>query len=137
MSKKYKVIRKRTKIQKPITCNKWNKQTEIYHNKGSKHFLLSVESRGDYAFGHDMTTSPSLTKDNQPRKRYMALYKNPNPKDKRTSYIHKNPRIVKKHFEDSGDKRLTKKREWKVHKKDKRVIKKLNKKKLKNPHNSV
>lgn len=137
MPKNNNKIRKRKKIQKPIVQNRWNKQTDIYHNKGSRHFLLGVAKRGDYALGHDMTTSPSLTKDSTPRKRYFALSKNPNPYDKRKSYIHRNPRIVKKHFEDSGERRLTKKKRWKLCKKDKKSIQKMDKKRIKNPHNSV
>ena len=68
----------------------------------------------------------------------MKLFKNPNPNDMRDSYIDKKLRInVKIYFEDSRNKRLTVKRGWKLAKTDVRRIKRLDKKQIKNPHNSV
>ena len=123
----------------PTTNNrKWNRQIKFYHNLGSKHFFLSVARKGDTVAGHDMTTHPSLTNKGLPRKKYIKLFKNPNPKDQRDSYIDKKLRTnVRIKFNDSLKRRLRPKKKWKLSKKDKKRINKLDKKKLKNPHNSI
>ena len=83
--------RKRKK-QRPLSKQKWNKQIKIYHNKGSEHFLLVVAERGDYVSGHDLTTHPILNIKGYPKKKYLKLHKNPNPKDPRDSYLNKHLR---------------------------------------------
>ena len=128
----------KTKKQNPIAKQRWSKRIVFYHNKGSNHFFLSVARKGDYVAGYDMTTHPSLTIDNRVKKKYLVLTANPNPNDSRQSYIDKKFRNnVKEHFKDSGKKRLTKKKKWKLNNKDKKTIKKLSRKKIKNPHNSI
>ena len=122
---------KKKKHQKPLNRQKWNKIIKIYHNKGSEHFLISIATRGDYAAGHDLTTHPSLNKNGFPKKKYMLLHKNPNPLDKRKSYINKHLRKnIKMHFVDTGRKRLELKKKWKVSKKDKKKIKRIDRNKI-------
>ena len=119
------------KIQKPLSKQKWNKRFKFYHNKGSGHFLLGVAERGDYAAGHDLTTHPSLTISGRPKRKYLRLNRNPNPEDSRTSYINKHLRKdIKKSFEDTGKKKLTVKKKWKLSKKDKKRIKKIDRHKI-------
>ena len=119
------------KIRKLLFKQRWNKQYKLYHNKGSEHFYLGVALRGDFVAGHDMTTHPSLNKRGKPKRKYIVLIKNPNPKDDRTSYVDKFLRKnVRKHFEDSGKKRLTVKKKWKLSKADKKIINKIDKNKL-------
>ena len=127
-------------MQKPTNKQKWNRQIKIYHNKASCHFYLGVAKRGDCVAGHDMTTHPSLTKSGDPKKKYIALSINPNPSDKRKSYIDKKLRKnVNVHFEDTMRKRLTHKKGWKLKRKDKKMINKFDKNSWanKNPHNSI
>ena len=94
------------KNQKPLIKQKWNKRIVFYHNKGSKHFFLSIGKRGVYVMGFDMTTHPSLTKKHRVKKKYIALVINPSPHDRRISYIDKKLRInIKIHFEDTHKKR--------------------------------
>ena len=124
-------IMPKKKIQKPLSKQKWNKQFKFYHNKGSEHFLLGVAERGGCAAGHDLTTHPSLNKNGKPKRKYLELTKNPNPEDSRVSYINRRLRKdVKRFFEDTGKKRLTVKKKWKLSKRDKKRIKKLDRKKL-------
>ena len=133
-----KSIKLRRKIQRPLNRQKWRRQEGFYHNKTSQHFFLGTAKRGDALSGHDMTTHPSRTSQGKPKKKYMKLFKNPNPNYMRDSYIDKKLRInVKIYFEDSRNKRLTVKRGWKLAKTDVRRIKRLDKKQIKNPHNSV
>ena len=128
----------KTKKQKPFTKQKWNKRIVFYHNKGSNHFFLSVAKRGDFVAGFDMTTHPSLTISGNVKRKYIVLIVNPNPNDYRASYVDKKFRSnLKIHFSDSGKRRLTKKKNWKLNKKDKKRIKKLSRNKIKNPHNSI
>ena len=122
---------KKKKHQKPLNYRKWNKQIKIFHNKGSKHFLLVIALRGNYVAGHDLTTHPSLNKDGNPKKKYLKLYKNPNPSDKRNSYLDKHLRInIRINFDDTGRKRLIVKRKWKISKRDKKIIKRMDRNKL-------
>ena len=131
MSKKYKRIRKRRKIQRPTFLNKWNRRITFYHNKSSRHFLLGIAKQGDYIAGHDMTTHPSLKKCLKPKKKYFRLSRNPNPNDERVSYVDRKLRKnIRFHFEDSGKKRLTKKKNWKLSKRDKKRVRKIDYKKL-------
>ena len=124
-----KKMRNRFKTQKPTLIQRWNKQIKFYHNKTSKHFYLGTYIRGDYVAGHDMTTHPELKKNGKPKNKYLQLKKNPNPSDtKRKSYIDKHLRKNNRiHFADSNRKRLTKKRNWKISKSDKKVINKVDK----------
>ena len=118
-------------MQKPLNKQKWNKQIKIYHNKGSGHFLLGVAEKGDYVADHDLTTHPILNKIGKPKKKYMLLSKNPNPKDLRKSYLNKHLRKnITRHFPDTGRKRLEIKKKWKISKKDKKAIKRINHKKI-------
>ena len=131
MSKKHKRIRKRRKIQLPTNNKKWNRHFAFYHNMGSKHFLLGVAEKGDHIAGHDLTTHPSLNKNNKPKRKYLKLVRNPNSRDKRVSYINKHLRKdVKKHFSDTGNLRLTLKKNWKLSKRDKKRVRKIDYKKL-------
>ena len=135
---KRKTIRFKKRIQKPLLQQKWKKQEAFYHNQTSKHFFLGVAKRGDTLAGHDMTTHPSLNKGGKPKKRYLKLQKNPNPKDNRDSYIHRKLRKnVRIHYEDTHLLRLTRKKKWKLCKTDRRIIKRMDKKQIKNPHNSI
>ena len=111
----------------PITKKrKWNRQIKFYHNKGSGHFLLGIAEKGDYVAGHDLTTHPSLKKEGQPKNKYYQLNKNPNLEDKRISFINKRLRKdVRKHFPDTGRPRLTVKKKWKLSKRDKKKINKI------------
>ena len=85
-----------------------------------------------------MTTHPTLNKNGKPKRRFLKLTKNPNPNDSRNSFIHRKLRKdVKIHFEDTRQKRLALKRKWKLSKIDRKIIRKLDRKKIKNPHNSV
>ena len=78
-----------------------------------------------------MTTHQSLTTSGNPKKKYIALSCNPNPNDSRKSYIDKKLRKnVNIHFEDTMRKRLTHKKGWKLKRKDKKIINKLDKKQL-------
>ena len=137
MTKK-KTIRSRNKLQKPFYKQRWKRRNRFYHNKASQHFFLSVAKRGNSLAGHDMTTHPSLNHLGKPKRKYFKLFKNPNPKDSRESYMDKKLRFnVKIYFDDSKKKRLTLKRDWKLHHIDAKRIKKLDKKAIKNPHNSI
>ena len=134
----YKRIRFRRKIQKPSNQQRWVRKIVFYHNKASQHFFLSVARRGNTLAGHDMTTHPSLTSLGKPKRKYIELFQNPNPKDMRKSYIDKKLRFnVRIYFEDSKNKRLTIKYGWKLHRMDTKRINRLDKKATKNPHNSV
>ena len=122
---------KKRKNQKPLNKQRWNKQIKFYHNKGSGHFFLCVGYRGDYVAGHDLTTHPTLNRKGKPKNKYIALFKNPNPNDKRKSFMDKHLRKnLKIHFQDSGKKRLTKKQNWKLSKRDKKRIKRLDRNKI-------
>lgn len=135
---KFKTIRDKRKIQNPPIKQKWKLQKKFYHNKASHHFFLGIAKRGVTLAGHDMTTHPSLTSSGRPKKKYLILHDNPNPNDKRKSYLDRKLRKnVKVCFDDSGKKRLTIKKGWKLSKKDIKAIKKIDKKQIKNPHNSV
>lgn len=126
------------KYRKILKKQKWNWQIKFYHNRVSGHFLLGVAKRGDYIAGHDMTTHPSLKNNGKPRKRYLELSENPNPNDIRPSFIYKKLRKdIRVHFEDTLQKRLSLRKGWKLTKADKRRIKKLDKKQIKSPHNSI
>ena len=126
-----KKMRKRSKMQKVTLKQSWNKQIKFYHNKGSAHFYLGVGKKGDYVAGHDLTTHPSLNKKGQAKKKYLKLTKNPNPEDKRNSYVDKKLRKnVKIHFVDTNNKRLLQKRKWKLAKIDKKVIKKIDRNRI-------
>ncbi len=117
---------KKKKYQKPLMKQKWNKQTKFYHNLTSKHFILTIASKGDYVAGHDMTTHPSLKRNGKIKRKYILSKTNPNPNDKRQSYVDRKLRIgLKIHFTDTGKTRLRLKRGWKLSKKDKKLIKKL------------
>ena len=79
-----------------------------------------------------MTTHPSLTKDGKPRKKYLLLNQNPNRLDERLSYIDKKFRNdIQLRFADTLQRRLTIKKKWKLDKVSKKVIKKLDRKKIK------
>ena len=96
------------------------------------HFFLSAAKRGDYVMGYDMTTHPSLNSGGKVKKKYLLLTKNPNPIDFRKSYIDKKLRFdITIHFKDSGRKRLTIKKKWKVSNCDKKRIKKMTRKQIK------
>ena len=98
---------------------------------GSKHFLLGSAERGDYVAGHDLTTHPSLNKTGKPKRKYLELLKNPNPEDERVSYINKHLRKdVNKHFLDTGRQRLTLKKKWRLSKKDRMHVRRIDRKKL-------
>ena len=133
MPKRRTVIRKRRKMQRPIGYCKWNKRIDFYHNQTSQHFLLGVARRGDFVAGHDMTTHPSLRKkDNKPKKKYLELANNPNPNDSNKSYIDKKLRKgIKIHFEDSNNRRLTRKKNWKLDPISRIKLKRLDRGKLK------
>ena len=113
-------MRNSKKIERPLDERKWERENKIYHSKGSEHFFYGTKRISDYIAGHDMTTHPSLTKNKKPRKRFMKLTTNPNPDDKRTSYLNRHLRVVKEHYEDTGNKRLIRKKKWKVHKRDRK-----------------
>ena len=126
-----KPMRIKYKIQRPTLKQKWNKQLKCYHNKGSGHFLLCVAKKTTKVAGHDLTTHPSLTKNNSPKNKYIALTNNPNLDDTRISYINKKLRKnVDLYFKDTGKRRLTVKKKWKLSKKDKSVIKRIDKNKI-------
>ena len=121
----------KNKKQKPLLKQKWNKHFVFYHNKGTLHFVLGVAKRGDYVAGHELTTHPSLNKNGKPKKKYILLQKNPNPGDVRNSYADKHLRKnIRVHFQDTWEKRLVIRKKWKLSKKDKKYIKKLDKKKI-------
>ena len=135
---KFKTVRTKKKIQKPFYLQKWRKQETFYHNNTSQHFFLGVAKRGDTLAGHDMTTHPTLYKNGKPKRRYLKLKKNPNPKDNRASYLHRKLRKnVRMHFEDTHQLRLIRKKKWKLCKEDSKIIKKMDRKQIKNPHNSI
>lgn len=137
MSKNTK-IRNKEKIQKPIYRQKWKLQQKFYHNKASQHFFIGTAKRGETLAGHDMTTHPSLTSLGRPKKKYIALSKNPNPNDSRGSYLDRKLRMnVRIYFEDTRKKRLTIKKGWSLCKADIKRIKRIDKRQMKNPHNSV
>lgn len=126
-----KKMRNRSKMQKPLLSLKWNRQFKFFHNKGSSHFYLGVGKRGDLVAGHDLTTHPAVNQKRQVKKKYLKLAKNPNPEDKRTSYLDKKLRKnVRMHFEDTYNKRLLLKKKWKLSKIDKRIIKKIDRKNI-------
>ena len=119
------------KYQKPLNKQKWNKQIKFYHNRTTQHFLLGVARRGDYVAGHDMTSHPLLTLNGKPKSKYLTLSKNPNPDDNRISYINKHIRKnIKIHFDDPYSKRLKIKKNWKLSKRDKEMIQKIDRKKI-------
>ena len=122
-------MRKRNKVEKPSSCRRWKRESKIYHSKSTKHFFVGIAKKIDSVAGHDATTHPSLKSDGKPRNRYLKLTKNPNPNDKRVAYVHKNLRVVNSRFEDSRKKRLTPKKGWKIHRRDKKRLRKLDKKK--------
>ena len=121
----YKKVRNKTKIQKPTYKQKWNKQIKFFHNKGSQHFFLSTGQKRCFVMGHDLTTHPALNKKGNPKRKYIELRNNPNHKDKRTSYVDKHLRKnISIYFVDTGRKRLTEKKKWKLSNYDKKRIKK-------------
>ena len=124
-------MRKRSKMQGVTLKQNWNKQIKIYHNKGSGHFLVGVASKALIVAGHDLTTHPDLYKNKEPKKRFLKLYKNPNPEDKRTSYLNKKLRTnLSIEFTDTGKRKLTIKKKWKISKKDKSQINKIDRNKI-------
>ena len=95
--------------------------------------MLATAKRGDAVAGHDMTTHPSLRKkDNKPKKKYLELVKNPNPNDSEKSYIDRKLRKgIRIHFEDSKNRRLTRKKGWRLDPVSRKRIKKLDRGKMK------
>lgn len=127
-----KALSRKKRVQKVSQKRRWTRQIKFYHNKGTKHFLLAIAKKGFYVAGHDMTTHPSLNKYKKPKKKYLALSSNPNPKDQRISYIDKKLRVnIRVYFEDTQKERLTVKKKWKLSKRDKKKIAKLDRRKLK------
>ena len=123
-------MRIKYKIEKPLTDKKWSILMKVYHNKSSEHFFLGSSKKSSYIAGHDMTTHPPLKKKNgKPKNRFVPLQKNPNPYDKRKSYINRHLRVVKEYYEDTGNRRLVKKKRWKVSKQDRSKVKKMDRKK--------
>ena len=101
----------------------------FYYDQKSKHPFMSISIHKTNAYGHEMTTHPSLNIHNLPREGYVRLRKNPNPNSKAKSYYH---RSIKKIRNNDHYHRLSRKPKWWISKRDLRRLKIIDYKKIKN-----
>ena len=127
-----KKMRKRSKTQKPENKKMipGDHTIRFFRDMKSGHPYLSVSRAGDKYFGHDMTSHPSLKESGTPRMRYQKMHKNPNPDDKRTSYY--NRRIKRVLSKGNHFSRLRLHPKWKISNRDLRVLRNIDKHKIKN-----
>ena len=122
-------MRKRTKIQRPENERRipGDHRLRFYRDIKSGHPYMSISKNGNKYYGHDMTSHPSLKDNGSPRKKYVKMHRNPNPDDKRVSYY---SRKIKRVINYGQRLRLHPK--WRISYKDLKVLKMINKKKIKN-----
>ena len=130
-----KKIRKKYKIQKP-----WNKQKipgdhklAFYRDNKSGHPYMRISEYGNYYYGHDLTSHPSLREDKRPRNGYIRFKRNPNPSSKERSYYHKSIRRLLS-IDSYNFKRFSPRKGWNIYRRDMRKLKKIDYRKIKNIH---
>ncbi len=124
-----KKMRNRSKIQKAEYKRKipGDHKLRFYRDSKSGHPYMSISKNGNKYYGHEMTSHPSVREGGKPRKKYVKMHKNPNPDDKRISYYNRNvKRIINIDF------RLRLHPKWKIGSRDLRILKIIDKKKIKN-----
>ena len=106
-------------------------RVRFYRDAKSGHPFMGISKNNELHFGHEMTESPSLLKTGGIKNRYIRFRKNPNPNDKEKSYYRKAiKRIVNT---TKGDiPRLVKRKNWKITNHDLKVLKRIDKKRIKN-----
>lgn len=122
-----------TKKQKP-----WNRQKisgdhriRFYRDAKSGHPFMSISRKNRAHYGHEMTTTPSLTINGKPRQNYVRFRSNPNRNDKRKSYYSRPIKRIK-NLETNLGFRLRRYKNWRLSRKDLKRLKKIDKKKIKN-----
>ena len=124
-----KKMRNRLKIQKAEYKRKipGDHRLRFYRDSKSGHPYMSISKNGNKYYGHEMTSHPSVRESGKPRKKYVKMHKNPNPDDKRISYYNRNvKRIINIDF------RLRFHPKWKIGSRDLKILKIIDKKKIKN-----
>lgn len=124
-----KKMRNRSKIQKAEYKRKipGDHKLRFYRDSKSGHPYMSISKNGNKYYGHEMTSHPSVRESGKPRKKYVKMHKNPNPDDKRISYYNMNvKRIINIDF------RLRLHPKWKISSRDLKILKIIDKKKIKN-----
>lgn len=121
------------KLQRPYTKQRipGDHVLRFFRDAKSGHPFMSISKKRDFHYGHEMTRSPSLTKDNNPRKGYQPFKRNPNTNDKSKNYYHRSIKRISNKLTQLG-RRLRRYRNWVISKKDLKIIKRLDKKKIKN-----
>ena len=103
----------------------------FHYDQKSGHPFMSISKKGDYYYGHEMTSSPSLKESGEIRSKYIRFRKNPNgnqPKSQRSYY---RKRIKMNLYSPVGG-RLKLKKKWKIGKSDLKRLKRIDKYKIKN-----
>ncbi len=104
-------------------------RVRFYHDSKNGHPFMSISKNGNFYYGHEMTTHPSLTKAGKPRAMYVQFKKNPMPARKTKSYYRK---TVKKIYSRNCSKPRLSRRKWTLSKKDLKRLRRVDKNKIKN-----
>ena len=125
------VFPKKIRSPKRVKCRKipGDHNLRFFFDEKSGHPFMSVSKKGDYYFGHEMTTSPELTQSNRIRKCYVKFRKNPNPHNKKKSFYHKR---IKQNIFSPKNGRLKPKRNWRISSRDLKILRKIDRRKIKN-----
>ena len=123
----------RRKIQRSYNKQKipGDHRLRFYRDAKSGHPFMSISKNFNCHYGHEMTRNPSLTSGKSPRRGYQPFKKNPNTKDKTKSFYHKSIKRIKD-VETHLGRRFRRYKNWIISKADLRIIKRLDKKKIKN-----
>ena len=126
-------MRKRSKMQ--ISDNRkmipGNHIVKFYRDEKSGHPFMGISEFGTRVYGHEMTTHPARKNNKKPRAKYQMFHKNPSG-DKETESFYK--KTVKKIINEVTvlGPLLKLKRLWKIGKRDLKILKNLDKKRIKN-----
>ena len=125
--------KRRRKIQKPFNQMKvpGDHRLRFFRDAKSQHPFMSISIHSNFIYGHEMTTHPSLNQKGLPRNYYVKFRRNPNPNNKTLSYYHRSIRRIKNTYTKKGY-RFRRKTNWRISKKDLRILKRIDKKRIKN-----
>ena len=124
---------KRTKYLKPTNKKRiaGDHILRFHFDQKSGHPFMSISKKGDYYYGHEMTSSPSLRESGEVRSKYVKFRTNPNRSQSKRQKSYYRRRIKMNLYSPTGG-RLKPKQKWKISRFDLKKLKRLDKNKIKN-----
>ena len=125
-------MRKKSKIERPYFMHKIGGDhiVRFYFDMRSGHPFMAITKEKDTISGHEMTTTPPLTKNNTIKSGYIRFRRKPNRHQQKKSYYKR--RIKRRLQLSKSSGRFKIQKNWAISRKDLKVLKNVDKKKIKN-----